>query len=336
MKRFSSSLLGWLSLALIAVLLSISGGRPALAAEKVQLRMATMFLGSSWYVYGASISALLHKAFPKGSSFDILPFSGAVGNMKLLQQGEANLALGFTVMARWARNGEHAYKDPLPDLRGLIGGMDDYYLGVIVRADAGIDSIDQIVKEKKPVSWMTVPVGGGGEFTTRRLMAAYGFSYDALKGWKGKVQNTGFGAIRSQMKDGRGQILTHVITAGHPSVTEIAVTTAIKFLPLREDVIATLVKEGYGRAVLPAGTFRGQDKAVPTVGLHTNLVALAGLPDDVAYRVTKAVCENTKKLARAHASFKTFTCEQAWTEEALGVPLHPGAARYYKEKGYMK
>jgi TRAP transporter TAXI family solute receptor len=336
MNRFNATLLRWLSLAVIAVLLSVSGGRPAPAAEKVQLRMATMFLGSSWYVYGASISALLHKQFPKGSSFDILPFSGAVGNMKLLEQGEANLALGFTVMATWAHKGEHAYKKPMPNLRGLIGKMDQYYLAVAVRKDAGIDSIDQIVKEKKPLSWVTVPVGGGGEFSSRRLMAHYGFSYDALKGWGGKVQNTGFGAIRSQMKDGRAQILSHTVPAGHPSMTEITTTTDIKFLPLRDDVIAALQKEGYGRTVIPAGTFRGQDKDVPTAGLHTTLVTLASLPDDVAYGVVKAVCENTKKLARAHASFKTFSCAKAWTEAALGAPIHPGAARYYKEKGYMK
>jgi TRAP transporter TAXI family solute receptor len=87
---------------------------------------------------------------------------------------------------------------------------------------------------------------------------------------------------------------------------------------------------------MPAGTFRGQDKDVPTAGLHTTLVTLASLPDDVAYGVVKAVCENTKKMARGHASFKTFSCQKAWTEAALGAPIHPGAARYYKEKGYMK
>ena len=255
--------------------------------------------------------------------------------MKLLAQGDADLALGFTATAGWAYRGEHAFKKPMRDLRGLVGNMDNYYLGVVVRADAGVNSIDQIAQQKKPLSWVTVPVGGAGEFTSRRLMAAYGFSYAQLKKWGGRVQNTGFGAIRAQMKDGRAKILSHVITAGHPSVTEIATTTNVKFLPLRDDVIAKLVKEGYERAVLPAGTFRGQDQSVPTVGLHTNLVARASLPDDVAYKVTRAICENTKRLARGHASFKKFSCKKAWTPVALGVPLHPGAARYYKEKGYM-
>ncbi|MFQ5972275.1 MAG: TAXI family TRAP transporter solute-binding subunit [Alphaproteobacteria bacterium] len=336
MMRSSRRVLVWVSLMAVVAALTFGSGRSdADQTKPVQLRTATMFLGSSWYVYGASIAALLHKAFPKGSSFDILPFAGAVGNMKLLQQGDADLALGFTAMAKWAHRGEHAYKTPMRDLRGLIGAMDNYYLGVVVRADANVNSVDQIVEEKKPLSWMTVPVGGGGEFTTRRLMAAYGFGYDDLRKWGGRVQNTGFGAIRAQMKDGRGQILTHVITAGHPSVTEIAVSARLKFLPLREDVIAALEKEGYRRAILPAGTFRGQDQDVPTVGLHTNLVARASLPDEVAYRITKAVCENTKKLGRAHASFKRFSCKKAWTPDALGVPIHPGAARYYKEKGYM-
>lgn len=336
MTRCSRIAVVWVASVVVVGMLTLTSGRSVAQVKKpVRLRTATMFLGSSWYVYGASIAALLHKTFPKGSSFDILPFSGAVGNMKLLKQGEANMALGFTVMGGWAYQGVHAYKTPMRDLRGLIGAMDDYYWAVVVRRDAGIDSIDQIVKERKPVSWVTVPVGGGGEFTARRFMAAYGFSYDDVRKWGGRVQNTGFGAIRAQMKDGRAQVLSHTITAGHPSVTEIATTTNVKFLPLREDVIAKLQKDGYRKAVLPAGTFRGQDKDVLTVGLHTNLVTTASLPEEVAYLVTKTVCENTKRLARAHVSFKKLNCKKTWTPEALAVPLHPGAERYYKEKGYM-
>lgn len=336
MRRAGKAILVWLVLGAVVATLTLGVGSPAAQqAEPVRLRIATQFLGSGWYVYGASIAALLHETFPKRSSFDILPFTGAIGNMKLLAQDEADLALGFTTMARWAWRGEYAYETPIPDLRGLIGNMDTYYLAVVVRADAGVESIDQIVKEKKPVGWMTVPVGGGGEFATRRLMAAYGFSYDELKRWGGRVEHTGFGAIKTQIQDGRAHVLSHVVTPGHPAVTEIATTTAVKFLPLRQDVIAKLGEEGFQPAVLPRGTFRGQDQDVPTVGFHTNLVARAGLPDEVAYLVTKAICENTAKLARAHASFKTFACEKAWTPEALGVPLHPGAARYYKEKGYM-
>jgi TRAP transporter TAXI family solute receptor len=321
--------------AVVAMLTVGSGNWAAAQPKPARLRIATQFLGSSWYVYGASIAAILHKAFPKGSSFDVLPFTGAVGNMKLLKQGDADMALGFTAMSRWAHKGEHAFDKPMSDLRGLIGAMDDFYLGVVVRADAGVNSIDQIVKERKPLSWMTVPVGGGGEFSSRRLMAAYGFSYDDLRKWGGRVQNTGFGAIRAQIKDGRAQVVSHVVTKAHPSMVEITTTTKVKFLPLRADVIAKLVKEGYGKAVLPAGTYRGQEVKVPTVGLHTNLVTLASLPEKVAYTVTKSICENTKSLARGHAAFKGFSCKKAWTPDALGVPLHRGAARYYKEKGYM-
>jgi TRAP transporter TAXI family solute receptor len=321
--------------AVIAALTIGSGNRAVAQQKPVKLRMASMFLGSAWYVYGATIAAILHKAFPKGSSFDVLPFSGGIGNMKILQEGDADIGLGFTATTGWAYRGEHAFKKPMKGLRGLVGAMDTYYLGVVVRADAGVESIDQVVKQRKSLNWMTVPVGGGGEWTSRRLMAAYGFSYADMKKWGGRVQNTGFGAIRAQMKDGRAQILSHVITPGHPSIVEIATTTKVKFLPLRDDVIAKLVKEGYGRGTLPAGTFRGQGKDVQTVILHTNLVARADIPDEVAYRVTKAICESTKQMARGHASFKGFTCKKAWTPEAVGLPLHPGAARYYKEKGFM-
>ena len=89
---------------------------PSIAMESVKIRLATFRLGSSWYIYGALMSDMLRAGLPKDSTVDVLPHAGGVGNPKLVQSEEAELALGFNVTAKWAMEGKMAYDKKLPNL----------------------------------------------------------------------------------------------------------------------------------------------------------------------------------------------------------------------------
>jgi hypothetical protein len=82
--------------------------------------------------------------------------------------------------------------------------------------------------------------------------------------------------------------------------------------------------------------FKGQPRPTEAVDLGTSIIAHKSLPDDVAYLVTKTVVENKAELLKAHQAFGGFTPEDAWKPENNGIPLHPGAARYYSERGWLK
>src|SRR5258706_12902808 len=119
---------------LLAVLLIVAVGVAGAAAQApapVNLAFATLDTGSAWYVYGATMAELLRKTLPPGSNIDVKPFSGGVGNPKLVAKNETPLALSFTVTNRWAAEGREAYDAKLENLRGLVGGLDTYYLNVI-------------------------------------------------------------------------------------------------------------------------------------------------------------------------------------------------------------
>ncbi len=91
------------------------------------------------------------------------------------------------------------------------------------------------------------------------------------------------------------------------------------------------------RSSMPAGSWKGQDKEIQTVGANQCILIRSDTPDDVAYILTKAICENKPRLVETVAIAETsFFPETAWEPNALGAPIHPGAERYYREMGYMK
>src|SRR2546428_10669664 len=153
---------------LVALSLVLVVGVPAVWAQQpVTLAFATLDPGSAWYVYGATIADLLRRTLPAGSNIDVKPFAGGVGNAKLVAKNETPLGLSFTVTNRWAFEGKEAYDAKLDNLRGLVGGLDTYYLVAIASKKLPIGSIKEIKDKKVPVKMFTQPVGSLGEFAGR-------------------------------------------------------------------------------------------------------------------------------------------------------------------------
>jgi hypothetical protein len=319
---------------LLAVLLLGTYSSWALDAQK--LRIATLQMGSSWYVYGGVMGDLLRKELPSGSVIDILPYAGGVGNMNLVSKGDAELGMGFPVTGRWAIEGQMAYDKKMPNLRGLVGGFDEYFIGIVATKKSKITALEEIAKKKMPIHLVTVTKGTLGEFANRQIMEAVGAPYKTIESFGGKVTHTSFGVITKMVVDGQADVFMQVVTVGHPAMTEIAITADVVFLGLNDEVIKKLSAFGWVPATLPANTFKGQTAPVPTIGTATSLIATDKLPDEVAYAVTKALCENREALAKGHAGLKAFNPQVGWKPENLGLPLHPGAEKYFKEKGWLK
>lgn len=328
-KFFFMAALGFLLCALAAP-------APGLAQAPVKLKFASFSLGSSWYLMGAAITELMKKKLPPGSNVDLLPYAGGVGNARLISKGEADLGLGTNVASKWAYEGKVAYKEPMPNLRSLLGGMDTYWLGIMVRSKVEINSLEELKEKKYPLRLMLLPPGSQGELGARQVMEAMGISAQDIKSWGGSVTNTSFEVIVSAMQDGRADCFMQVITPGHPSVMELAVTAGIKFFSLRDDVIKRLEGMGWDASTIPANTFKGQTKDVKTIGFSTQVITTKSFPDDIAYLTTKMVNENKEALVKVYNAVKVFDPQTAWQERKNRIPLHPAAERYYREMKWMK
>jgi TRAP transporter TAXI family solute receptor len=300
------------------------------------LRLASQDLGSAWYVYGATFAKLWRGVLPKGSTIDVLPYGGAPANVLLIEKGDAEVAFCNNTVARWAVQGKVAFPKPIPEIRGMVGALDKYYLAAVATKRSGITSLEDVVKKKMPVRIVTQPVGSSGEVSLRLLLEVYGITYDDIKSWGGSVTPTSTGVASAQMIDGKADVWVQVIVAGHPAISELAIATDVVFLPYSPGIIDKLENYGFQEAALPAKTFKGQGQAVPMVGYPSILIGQRDLKPELVYVLTKAIVENKEKLVKAHAGFKNCIPEDAWKLVKIGIPLHSGAEKYYRERGWIK
>ena len=323
----------WTMCAVMAVALTVPS--VAAAADAVQLRFATVGLGSAWYNYGAGIADLMKPNLPKGSTVDVLPIAGTFGNIKLLQSGETELALSFPMAAAEGCGGFGEFDKKQDKVRGLMGGLDVYYYGTFVTVKSGIKSWEEIAGGKARLA--TTKVGGSGEMGLRQILGLYGSSKAGVAKKGGSVKSLARTATAAAIGDGKADGWAHVVTRGHPVATELTTLTDMKMLPLSDSVIKGMVdKHGWVEAVIPPNTFKGQTAPVKTVKAATNVLIREGVSDDVAYIATKTIIENAAKLRLIHAGLSKFDPKGVAKAGLIGnCPFHPGAIKYYKEKGMM-
>ena len=332
MRKSSISIIIILAL----LLLSHPGVQAQTLSAPAHLRIGTQDLGSAHYVYGAIFAKIWRGVLPKGSTIDVLPYAGGVGNALLIDKGDADLGLLFGAAAKWATDGKVVFDKKITVLTGLVGGLDHYYVGVMATKRSGITSLEEVARKKMPVRIVTQPTGGASEASTRLVLEAYGMSYEAIRSWGGAVTPTATGVVQAQMQDGKADVWINMVVAGHPAISELAMSTDLVFLPMSDAIIKKLEPYGYKKTFLPAKSFKGQDKDVPLVGWPTILVAHKDVKPEVAYILTKSIVENKAELVKGHSGLKDFMPEDAWKMTGFGIALHPGAEKYYRDKGMMK
>ncbi|OIQ50525.1 hypothetical protein BerOc1_02463 [Pseudodesulfovibrio hydrargyri] len=311
---------------------------PATANNKV--RFASMSVGGSWYIYAVTCTEAMKKVMPH-LVVDVFPYQGGIGNPILVGSGKAEMGLSFSVASNWAYNGIVTYKGkPRKNLRALLGGLSSpYRIGVVVNEKLGVNSLEELLAKKGPIRLVTVQRGGLGEIMTSLILESYGVSYDDIKAWGGSVSHIDLGSAISQMKDGQADLFIHNMSYKMPNITEMCLRGGLQFLPIG-DKQANYLAEKYGimpKVYFEKGEFNGITEQVRSIGYPTSVIASSEMSDDMAYNIVKAICENKSMLVAAHASLAAFDPANAWKPEINGgIPLHPGAERYFKEKGYIQ
>jgi TRAP transporter TAXI family solute receptor len=330
----------WKSIAASAAAFAIATGiasTPA-TAESV-IRIGAMQPGSSWYVFAATLDKLIESKLP-GTRIEVVARGGGVANPMVVQNGGEEIALSNVATAVWARDGHEVYGGKkAPDIRALVGGLNNVYIGAMVREDfinkMGTDDLSAIFKSGKPVRIVMKPPGSNVPVAVDIILEALGSSRAKIKADGGDIIQVGTPQIPSVVRDGKADIYFDTIIKGHPTITEVSLTADVRFVDLPKPALDALAKNGvhpsqYGQ------WFKGQSGPNWGGDFGTVLIANASLPEAQAYEITKTVIENAPALGEAHAAWRLFKPEDAWKPEMTGVPLHPGAVKYYKERGWLK
>lgn len=253
----------------------------------------------------------------------------SVANIRMIQNGEVDLALVQTDIADYAWNGTEMFKDDgkLQNF-SVIASLYPELIQVVVRAESGIESIADLKGKKVSVG----APGSGTEANARQILEIYGLTYKDLA----QVQYLSFSESAEAFKD--KHIDAFFVTAGIPNagIQDTATMHKIQILAVPDDMYKNLHnKYGfYGQALIPAGCYINQTEPVRTVAVQAVLIARRDLDADVVYEMTAALFENLPELATAHAKGKEVSLEGALT--GVSTPLHPGAEKYFKEKGIVK
>ena len=275
-----------------------------------------------YYPLGVALSKIYGEKI-EGARTQVQSTKASVENLNLLQQGRGELAfsLGDSVKLAWDGDAEAGFKAPLDKLRG-IAAIYPNYIQIVASQESGIKTLADF----KGKSLSVGAAKSGTELNARAIFAAAGMSYDDLA----KTEYLPFAESVELMKNRQLDATLQSAGLGVASIKDLATSVAIQMVAVPEETAAK-IGAPYVAVKIPAGTYAGQEEDVSTVAVVNFLITHSDVSDETAYQMTKQLFENLPDLQAAHNAAKQIKLEGAL--EGMPVPLHPGAERYYKEKG---
>jgi hypothetical protein len=198
----------------------------------------------------------------------------------------------------------------------------------------GNDTLEKALLSKNPPRVIMKPAGSTVPPAVRMVFESLGLTFDKYKAAGGQITQVDVGQIPTMMRDGRADLYFESASPGHPATTEVSITVAVRFVDLPDKSLALMAKNGLKVSPMPQ-FFKGQSGPVKAVDFGTNLIVHKDMPEDIAYAITRSIVENRDALVAEHKAMSGFVARDAGKPENNGIPLHPGAARYYKEKGWL-
>ena len=301
------------AMGLAAVLLSST-------ASAQLIRIMSGPQGGSWYPLAGAIQGIVQKEVP-GTNVQVAPGAG-ISNVLGVQNNKAEMGFGNSVSSYDGVQGNDPFKQKTDNVCH-IATLYFQYFHVVALADAGIKTVADI----KGKNLTTQQKGNTGEQMTRDVLKVYGLDY-------GKLSKVNFGSYTdsvAQLKDGHAQVFSLITTVPASAVMDIGSARKINVLVVPDEKLRALQKinKGYDKRVIKAGSYPGQDKDVQTIGTWTHLIMRCSTPEELVYKITKALAQNTDDLGNVVAAVKGLTAKELAID--VGVPYHPGARKYYRE-----
>lgn len=319
--QFTSTLM---ASTLMAAVLAVASTVPVSASAQ-QVTLMTGPQGGVWVPLGGALKGMWEKAIP-GLRVQMQPGAG-IANVRGVDEGKAQIGFGNTITTVDGLAGRPPYPRKVTKVCQLANLYPQYYQ-MVVPADANINGITDL-KNKVMV---TQPKGNSSEIINVHLLQVHGMSYQSLA----KVNFiASYTDAVSLMKDRHAQVFTLGTTVPASSVMDLASARDIKLIGVDAKTLAEMKKinRGYSKLTIKAGTYPKQDKDVDVIGYATHIIAACDLPEEMVYKMVKAMAANVADMSASNKAITGLTPEIMARD--VGVPLHKGAAKFYQEAGAM-
>jgi TRAP transporter TAXI family solute receptor len=305
-----------------------------LQAEQVTLTWTAGGAGGGWYSIAGGIATIIKEADPD-IVIKVVP-GGGLQNPAVVASKGAEIGWGLPFLNAAAYKGMAPFEKPLTELRALAGGMSMNYFHFYVDAESPLNTMDEIFGQKKKIRLAISQAGSSDTWVLERVLDSYKTSIPDLEkaGFTFLRGNYAFQANQFKDKNADG-VFTFLAIPG-AAVTEASVGRRLKLIDFSESALKHLEQFGITKGKIPVGTYEkaANTKDVVTAVAGSVITVNKDMSDALAYRLTKAFNENYEKVRTIHSSMATYEIKDGPT--GCGVPLHPGAIKYYKEKGILK
>ena len=312
---------------ILASLLCLSLLLSASCAMAADINFVTAGTASTFYPISATVCQLWNDNI-EGMRAVATPSGGGIDNLNQAYDGEAQIGIANANLVYQAQEGIASFEGYANDKLRIFAGLYINPNQVVVTKASGIEGLADLIGKK-------ISIGAAGSTTVDEAAVHLGSVGKTLDDIKAEYMDTSAAAdaISNKLLDGVW------IMAGTPNsaVTQIMTTTDSKIMPITAEQVEALKADypWYAACEIPAGTYAGQDEAVPTSGVKLTLFVTADVDEETVYQMTKVFWENWDTLTETHAALRKADPKQACNDVA-GVAIHEGAARYYREIGILQ
>ena len=317
-------------LAAMITSLAITSANLVRAADQKFVTIGTGGQTGVYYVVGQSICKLVNRGQKSHGIKCTAPSTGgSVANLNAIKAGQQNMGVAQSDWQYHAYNGTSKFEDqgPNPDLRAVFSVHIEPFT-VVARKDSGIKTFDDLKDKRVNIG----NPGSGQRGTIEVIMDAKGWTKDVFK-------------LASELKSAEqaqalcdNKVDAMVFVVGHPSGSIKEATTSCEsvLVPVTGPEIDEIVAKNtyYAKTSIPGGMYTGTDSDTETFGVAATFVASTATEEEVIYQVVKAVFDNFELFKKLHPAFVNLD-PKLMVKDGLSIPLHDGAMKYFKEKGYL-
>ncbi|MDO4431341.1 MAG: TAXI family TRAP transporter solute-binding subunit [Lonepinella koalarum] len=314
----------------LSIIAGVAAASFSAQAEDKFITIGTGGQTGVYYVVGQSICQLVNRDTAKTHIKCNAPSTGAsVANLNAIADKQMDMGVAQSDWQYHAYNGSSSFEGKKNDKLRAVFSLHPEPFTVMARTDAKIAGFDDLKAKRVNVG----DPGSGTRATMNVILAAKGWTDREFK----VASELKPAEMASAMCDNNLDAITYNV--GHPNgaLKEAAASCDAHLVPVTGPAIDKLVADHsyYAKAIIPGGLYKGTDNPVETFGVYATLVTSADVDEDKVYAVVKAVFDNFDRFKRLHPAFENLK-EEDMIKNALSAPLHEGAVRYYKERGWLK
>jgi TRAP transporter TAXI family solute receptor len=295
------------------------------------LQAAAGGAGGSWYVLLAGLVRLVAEIHPE-IRIEVVEGGGVINHARV-GTGELPLAILNPPMTRAALGGRAPYERAYPDLRVAVANLSVNHLHCVVEQALPVRTIAGWLEQRQPLRLPVDRVGTVDRMVFQLTLAHFGASEGDVARWGGAlVPAENYDRQLALYSAREVNALWQFMAVPSPSIAAAHARRPLRALPFPDALVESLGRLGWTAAVLPPGAYGIVDASVPTVAMTTSLGVHASVPDDVVHAITEAICEHPARVRTIHPAAHDFDPARAHLEG----PLHPGAARYFGQRGKLR